>query len=221
MKKLAIGCGLALLVLLVVVGVGGYFVFNKVSETVADFAALGEIPAIEREVRNTAAFDPPDGGELTPEQVSRYVQVQQQVRERLGARDEELNRQYANLSERMDRDEGTVMDAPQVIAAYRDLARTFVDAKRTQVQALNDAGFSLAEYDWVRRQMYAALAIPFVDMDVTDLMRDLQDGQVAADAGRASFDGVTESDVPGKNRELAEPHRKLLEENAPLAFFGL
>ncbi len=220
MKKLAIGCGLALLVLLVVAGVGGYFVVNKVSETFADFAVLGEIPEIERGIRNTAGYQPSDTGELAPEQVSRYVQVQQQVRAQLGARVDELKQQYAALSERMDRDEGSVFDAPQVIAAFRDLARTFVDAKRTQVQALNDAGFSLAEYDWVRRQMYSALAIPFVDMDVTSLVHDLQDGG-ASPADRARFDGVTEAEVPEKNRELVEPHRKLLEDNAPLAFFGL
>ncbi|HEX7088380.1 MAG TPA: hypothetical protein VF198_18620 [Vicinamibacterales bacterium] len=221
MKKLAIGCGIALLVFLVVVGVGGYYLFNKASETLGDFATLREIPEIERGVRNTAAHEPPGSGELTAEQVSRYVQVQRQVRERLGARVEELNRQYAALSERMDRDEGTVLDAPQVIAAFRDLARVFVDAKRTQVEALNDAGFSLAEYAWVRRQVYAALAIPFVDMDISALIRDLRHGQVSPDTGRTSFDGVREGEVPEKNRALVEPHRKLLEDNAPLAFFGL
>src|SRR5690606_23135596 len=178
--------------------------------------------AIEGDIRNTEAFQPPASGELTPEQVSRYVQVQQYVREQLGPRVEELNRQYAAVSERIDRDDATVLDAARMAGAVRDLARIFVEAKRTQVQALNNAGFSLAEYEWVRRQLYAAAAIPLVNMDVGAIVRGIQEGNVSPETGQASFDGiVSPEDVPQKNRELAEPHRKLLEENAPLAFFGL
>ena len=53
MKKLAIGCGILLVVLLVGGAVASYVIYNKVKSTVAEFAALGEIPAIERGVRNT------------------------------------------------------------------------------------------------------------------------------------------------------------------------
>jgi hypothetical protein len=221
MKKLAIGCGLALIVLLVAGGIATWVVVNKVKETVGEFAVLGEIPEIERQVRNTAPYAPPGNGELSADQVSRYVRVQEHVRRELGARVDALNQQYKDLSDRLNRDEGSVLDMPQMIAAYRDLARTFVDAKRMQVQALNDANFSLEEYDWVRRQVYAAAGLPFVDMDVSAFIQDLQQGEVSPEAGRAHVDGALEPAGPESNRDLVEPHRKLLEDNAALAFFGL
>jgi hypothetical protein len=117
MKKLAIGCGVVFVVLLVGAAVATYFVVNKVKSTYNEFAALAEIPTIERGVRNTGRFSPPDSGELTGAQVARYVKVQQQVRELLGARFDEFTTKYAEMSKRMDKGQGTVIDAPSVIGA--------------------------------------------------------------------------------------------------------
>jgi hypothetical protein len=52
MKKLAIGCEFLMVLLLVCGAVASYFIYSKVKSTVAEFAALREIPAIERGVRN-------------------------------------------------------------------------------------------------------------------------------------------------------------------------
>ncbi len=182
MKKLAIGCGILLVVLLVGGAVAAYVIYSKVKSTVAEFAALGEIPAIERGVRNTATFTPPDSGELTEAQVARYVKVQQDVRALLGPRFDEFQTKYAELSKRMEKNQGTALDAPSVIAAYRDLARTYVDAKKAQVESLNRAGFSLGEYRWVRQQAYAAIGMPVMDVDVVQVHRgrDLRQGARAA-----------------------------------------
>ena len=115
MKKLAIGCGILLVVLLVGGAVAAYVIYSKVKSTVAEFAALGEIPAIERGVRNTDTFTPPDSGELTEAQVARYVKVQQDVRALLGPRFDEFQTKYAELSKRMEKNQGTALDAPSVI----------------------------------------------------------------------------------------------------------
>ncbi len=221
MKKFAIGCGILLVILLIAGAVGSYLLVTKVKETVGDFAALGEIPRMERDIENQAAYTPPDNGELSEDQVARYVRVQQQLRAHLGARFDELNREYKELSDRMDRDQGTVLDAPKVISAYKDLAKTFVEAKRAQVQALNEAKFSLSEYRWVREQAYAAAGLPYINMDVSRVIEDVQSGEAPSTPPQARVDGAVEPTGPEKNKTLVAPHKQLLEDNAALSFFGL
>ena len=217
MKKIAIGCGVIALVFLIGAAVATYFVVNKVQSTVAEFAALGEVPEIERGVRNKEVFSPPPSAELTEAQVARFVQVQQQVRALVGTRFAEFETKYKDLSERMNRNEGTVLDAPAVIGAYKDLAQTFVAAKRAQVEALNDAGMSLDEYRWIRTQAYAALGIPLGEFDVSQVIDDIREGRQP----RQPEGVVVGPTGPDANRTLVEPHRKTLEENAALPFFGL
>jgi hypothetical protein len=221
MKKLAIGCGILLVVLLVGGAVAAYVIYSKVKSTVAEFAALGEIPTIERGVRNTGTFTPPDSGELTEAQVARYVKVQQDVRALLGTRFEEFQTKYAELSRRMDRNQGTALDAPSVIAAYSDLARTYVEAKKAQVEALNRASFSMGEYRWVRQQAYAAIGMPVMDLDVSKFIEDVTSGKTPEQQHTPSLGGSMGPTGPEVNKALVAPHKKQLEDNAPLSYFGL
>jgi hypothetical protein len=221
MKKLLIGCGVVLVVALIAAAVATYFVVNKVKSTVAEFAVLGEIPEIERGVRNTTSFSPPPAGELTAAQVETLVTVQQQIRTLLGARFTEFERKYAELSRRMDENRGTVLDAPAVIGAYRDMARLYVDAKKVQVTSLNEAGLSLDEYRWIRQQAYAALGVPILDADVGRIIESATSGDGAADSPPPTLGGAIGPQGPESNKALVEPHRKVLEDNAALGFFGL
>jgi hypothetical protein len=216
-KKVAIGCLVLVVVLGVLGAVGSYFVYRKVKSTVAEFSELGRVPEIERGVRNTVSYTPPESGELTSQQVERYVRVQDAVRARLGASFDEMERQYKDLLEKK---EAGPLDLPQLIAAYRDLAKTYISAKQAQVDALNTAGFSLQEYSWVRRQVYAALGLPIMDIDVARIVEDIRSGQTPPDPS-VTLGGSIGPSGPEKNRELVEPHKKTLEDNAPLAMFGL
>ena len=218
MKKIAIGCGIIAIVGLIAAAFATYFVVNKVQSTVAEFTALGEIPQIERGVRNTDAFTAPATGELTQSQVASFVKVQDQIRSLVGTRFTEFEAKYKDLSERMNRDQGSVFDAPAVINAYRDLAQTSVEAKRAQVTALNDAGLSLDEYRWIRTQAYAALGVPIPDFDMSRMIEDIKEGREP----QRPAGGVTVGPSgPEANRALVEPHRKSLEANTALPFFGL
>jgi len=221
MKKLALGCGAVLVVLLIAGAVATYFVYNKVKSTVAELSVLGEIPAIERGVRKTAAFTPPDSGELTEAQVTRYLKVQEDVRTMLGSRLDEFKTKYAELSARLDKDKGSVLDVPAMMGAYRDLAKTYVDAKKAQVEALNSAGFSLDEYRWVRQQAYAAVGMPIVDMDFAKVIDDAMAGRSPEAAGPPHLGGSIEPTGPEINKTLVAPHKKQLEDNAALSYFGL
>ena len=215
MKKLLIGC--AVLLALVAVGgtIGSYMVYRKVSSTVSGFAELATIPELERSVKNRTPFQAPASGEVKPAQLDRYMSVQQKVRSRLGTRVAEFEQKYRTL---LAKDSATVTDAPALISAYRDLATTYVEAKRVQVDALNEAGLSLDEYRWVRRQAYAALGMPMMDLDVTQLVQEVQSGRTPTSPVATRPLGPSGSPATVK---LVEPHRKTLEANAGLAFFGL
>ncbi len=158
---------------------------------------------------------PPPSGELGEPQLQRLLRVQQSVRARLGERAGEIERKYQEL---LAKDSAAVTDVPELISAYRDLAAAYVDAKRAQVDALNDTGFSLEEYRWVRTRAYAALGVPMMDFDVSRIADDIQSGRTAAPPPATMQLGPAGTPATLK---LVEPHRKALEANAPLAHFGL
>ncbi len=215
MKKLAIGCAVLLVLGIAGAAAASYLAYRKVTSTIAGFAELSSLPELERSVRNQRPFAPPASGEPNPTQIERLLEVQHAVRTRLGARADEIERRYQRL---LAKDSATVVDLPELVSAYRDLAAAYVDAKRAQVDALNRAGLSLEEYRWTRSQMYAALGMPLMDLDVSRIIEDVKAGRQPAAQGYRMTVGRTGS--PAVQR-LVEPHRKALEANVGLAFFGL
>jgi hypothetical protein len=216
MKKVVIGCLIVLVVLAAGAAAGSYALYHKVRAGAGKFAALATVRDLERSVRNQASYSPPASGELTPAQVQCVLQVQQAVRARLGARASDLERKYHEYFEKK---EASVLDLPALVSAYGDLASGYVDAKRAQVDALNAAGRSLAEYRWARSQMYRAIGLRVVDVDVGGIIDDLRSGRTpAVPAIPVAPVGPT---GPKRNQDLVASHRKALEDNVALAFFGL
>ena len=215
MKKLAIGC--VVLLVLGMVGAAGasYVAYRKVSSAFAGFAELGSLPEIERSVRNQRPFTAPAAGEPGPEQIGHLLEVQQAVRTRLGDRADEIEHRYRRL---LAKDSATVVDLPELVSAYRDLAAAYVDAKRAQVDALNRAGLSLEEYRWTRSRAYAALGMSLMDVDVSRIIEDVKAGRQPDTPAYRLTPASTGSPLV---RKIVEPHRKALEANVGLAFFGL
>ena len=217
MKKLAIGCGVVVLVLgIVVVGVG-YYGYMKVRGTVTQLAELSKVPEIEREVRIRTSYTAPPSGELTASQVEKFMQVQTRVRDRLGANFATFQRTYQSLA---DKKQATAADLPALLSAYRDLAAMYLDAKRTQVEALNSAGLSLEEYRWIRSSAYQAIGAPYLDVDFARIAADAKAGMQSATAP-GSFEGAFRGPAPAGNVKLVEKFKKQLEDNLALASFGL
>jgi len=216
MKKLAIGCiGVLLLLGLVAAGVA-YYTYRQLRSTIVQFAELGEIADIERRVRVQDAFAPPTSEELSREQIERLVRVQTLVVQRLGERVADFETRYKTLSQKKN---ATIADAPAILAAYRDMASAWLEAKRTQVEALNEVGFSLEEYRWVRDQSYRALGAPYVDFDIGRLVEDVRRGAKQTEVGKLR--GAMGPAGPEANRKLVEAFKKQLEANIALASFGL
>ena len=216
MKKLAIGCiGVLLLLGLVAAGVA-YYTYRQLRSTIVQFAELGEIADIERRVRVQDVFAPPTSEELSREQIERLVRVQTLVVQRLGERVADFETRYKTLSQKKN---ATIADAPAILAAYRDMASAWLEAKRTQVEALNEVGFSLEEYRWVRDQAYRALGAPYVDFDIGRLVEDVRRGAKQTEVGKLR--GAMGPAGPEANRKLVEAFKKQLEANIALASFGL
>lgn len=216
MKKLAIGCGTVVLALgVIAVGIG-YYGYLKVRGTLAQFAELSTLPDIERQVRAKGPFTPPASGELTSSQLDRLMQVQKRVRDRLGENAAAFERTYRSLAQKK---EATAADFPALMSAYRDLAAMWLDAKRTQVAALNDANLSLDEYRWIRSAAYRAIGAPFVDVDFARIAADAKAGVQTAMPG--SFEGAFRGAAPAANEKLVGKFRKQLEDTLGLAAFGL
>src|SRR5262249_30644537 len=140
----------------------------------------------------------PAAGELTAAQVDHLVQVQTRVRTRLGAGAAAIEKNYQSL---LNKKEATVTDLPALLGAYKDLAKTLVDAKRAQIEALNEIGMSLGEYRWVRAETYHSLGVPFVDMDIAQLAERARNGQTA---GTLAFNGAPGDKPLEANVKLVE-----------------
>ena len=215
MKKLAISCGILAILLVVGGAVGSYLVYHRVRSAIGGFAELGRVPELERSIRNRSPYVPPPSGEVSSAQLQRVLEIQKVVRTRLGARGAEMEQKYRTL---LAKKEATALDMPELISAYSDLAAGYVDGKRAQVDALNRAGLSLEEYRWVRKQSYAALGLPMMDLDVAAMIEDVRNGRKPAEPERVLPLGPS---GPPATQKLVGPHQKELEDYAPFAFFGL
>jgi hypothetical protein len=221
MKKFAIGCAVVLVVLLVVGGIASYFVYQKyvapVVGPMTEFVTNAQKMAdIEKDIRNKSSFTAPANGELTEEMVTRFVKVQSHIQSKLGARMAELKATYDKLDKTLSNEQRKA-SFTEAIGALRDLTTLLVDAKKAQVEGLNDAGFSVKEYEWIRTQVYAAVGMVAGGFDVKKLAEQAKAGNVE---GFSGGDTAALPDVPEKSKELVAPYEKQLKEWAPLAFFG-
>ncbi|HVJ27300.1 MAG TPA: hypothetical protein VM493_07135 [Vicinamibacterales bacterium] len=214
-KKIALGCGLALVLTGIVAAGLAYYAYRQVSSTFGQFAVLNETPELEKSVRNQEAYVPPPSEELTEAQVEKLVKVQADVRKRLGDRMAAFEAQYKAL---LAKEEPSLGDGPKILQAYADLASSWMDAKRAQVEALNVTGLSLEEYRWIRNQSYRALGQPFVDMDVSKIIESAKSG---AQSTIGELRGSLGPDGPAANQERIARFKKMLQENLALASFGL
>jgi hypothetical protein len=219
MKKLAIGCGIAVLVIGAAVAGIGYYVYTKAHSMYAQLAQLGQVHDIERGVKVQTPYMAPASGELTQAQVDKLMKVTSRVHDRLQKDMATFQSTYQALADKANKKETTVSDLPALLSAYRDLAADWIVAKREQVDALNEVGLSLQEYRWIRSSAYAALDIPFADVDMGRIADQMKDGSTPNPS--VLVGGAFTGKGPASNQKLVEPFRKQLEDYMPLAAFGL
>ncbi|MFB3852283.1 MAG: hypothetical protein ACE148_00500 [Vicinamibacterales bacterium] len=216
MKKVLVGCLIVLVVAAVLAAVGGYyFIYRPARSYIASFQQIGDIPEIEAGITNKQPFTEPNGGLLSEGQVARYLRAAGRINDRLGARAGELKARYDRMQ--LGREGRSDAALSQVLGAFRDLVEFFVEGKRAQVDALNEAGFSLDEYNWVKEHVYAAAGVALSQIDVTELSR-AASGETPDLEPRLTGTG---EEVPQQNRSLVAPHVEKLREFLAFGFFGL
>jgi len=225
MKKLLAGCLVVLVLGLVAAGVGAYFLwraarpaFDSARQMVEGVSQLSEVVEMEDRLANTSTYEGPANGELTAEQVERFLRVQAHVKQTLGTRAEAFREKYKELA--TTRPDGTEVppSLSQLLAGLSDMSQIYLDARRAQVDALNAEKFSRAEFSWVRGRVYQAAGIEAARYDPRELEKLLQ---AMATGAKVTVPEVELPDAPAKNRELVKPHAAQLMEWLAMASFGL
>lgn len=198
--------------LAIAIGIGSRLVINKAKEYAGGFTQLAEISEMNQKIRNQANYQPPADGRLKAAQVERYVGVQQSMMTSLGDRARKLDEKYKQLSKDLEA-KGREANLRESLTAWGDVVTLIVDAKREQVSALNAAGLSLSEYEWIRAQSLLALGYGAFGMNIEAL----------ASANPEAFGGADTPDVQvlQQNRDLLAPYEESAKEWLPLSFFGL
>jgi len=201
-KKLVIGCGLAMVLAAIAATAGFYyFVYRPARTFVASMSQLGEVAELDAKVANTRPFTAPADDTLTEAQVKRFVAVQESLHARMGTRATELQTKYKALEER--KEQGGRVALTDLVGAYKDLFGVIAEAKRAQVDALNAQAFSLDEYSWVKSRFYEAAGVNVTGIDFREMAGKMQNGDLqglqdlVADAGTAARGAVAGTATSG------------------------
>lgn len=194
MKKLVIGCSLALVLCVIAASAGFYyFVYRPARTFVASISQIGDVAELDAKVVNTTAFTAPADGRLSEAQVRRFVSVQESLQARMGTKATQLQVKYKAIQER--KDAGVAL--ADVVGAYRDLFDVIAEAKKAQVDALNAQALSLNEYAWVKTRFYEAAGVSATGIDLREMVSRVQSGDLDAvqgllrDAGEAMQGAVS------------------------------
>lgn len=220
MKKLLGGCLVVLVLGAIVAGVGAYFLYRAASPVIQNarnyLEGMNELGEIEKQISNRSTYAAPQAGELTEEQVQRFVRVQDNVRAALGQRFREIEEKYEYLRNSSGDRQPSV---GEVLSSLSEIGSLFVQARRFQVSALNQEGFSQDEYSWVRDRVFQAAGMEVTQMvDLRKIESAVREGTGIENIGAPR---VPSPDVPERNRELVKPHLQKMDQWIPLAFFGL
>ncbi len=208
LRNVLFGC---LAVFVLVLGVGGFlayrFVYQPIRNVAVNALQLENLSKLNDDIRNRVEFAIPDGNVLTQEQVDRFINVQQGMREKLQGTFDQLEQKYKDIEAQT---ENKAMNIRQLFGAYADLFKLVVEAKRVQVQQLNEYSFSLPEYQWVKEQVLGAAGLPIAGFDLSQIMNE----------GAETVTKVVEN-IPQQNVDLLTPYKDKLEEYLAFSFFGL
>jgi hypothetical protein len=172
------------------------------------------VTKLGEEIRIKTAFEPPASGELTQQQVERFVAVQSRVRSDLGDRWEQIEKKSKELKARTDANPNDWTLA-EFSSVFSDIGNIWIEARKSQVKALNIQRFSEGEYEWVRRRVYEAAGVQLAGQI------DLSKIESLAGSQGVTVPHMDLPKVPQKNTELVKPHAAKIKEWIPMAALGL
>jgi len=218
MKKILAGCLIVLLIACIGLAAAGYYAYRAMKPVIDNASnymdKAREVARLGDEIKIKTPFEPPKNGELTQQQVERFVAVQTRVRSELNDKWEQIEKQSKEIRARADanRNDWTLAEFSSV---FSQIANVWVDGRRSQVNALNIQRFSEGEYEWVRRRVYEAAGITITGkIDLSKIEK------LAGEQG-VTVPQMDLPDVPQKNIELVKPYVEKIKEWIPLAALGL
>jgi len=213
--------GTIVLFLLVSTAVFYFYLLRPAQRVMGDLDQVADLEAMNSEVWNKAPFTPPAGDELSPTDLGRFAGVQEDMIGALGPTD------LALLTERAAKLKGLVMSGEKVetehtnmrqaLLAFEGLGAVLTRAKQAQIDALNQEGFSVEEYRWVREHVYAALGFSRPTSYLEDVAARLEAGEKEPEPEEAP----EPPPVPEQNKEMVAPYSASAEEWFPFLVFGL
>lgn len=209
-RWLMLGC----LGLLIFLGLGGWaayvWLIRPAQSLVNDFR---QVINLDKQVQKQSAYKPPANNLLSSSQVNRFVKVQREVRGQLGERYKKIEARLNQLSKQQE-GQGT-LDYRAALDLFRASGSLMVEAKKIQVKLVNQQDFSVAEYRWVKAQVYSALGLGIPNLNPSEILR-----QIAGRDFQPKVD-LQKNPAPAANVKLVEPYRKELEAYYPFTWFGL
>jgi hypothetical protein len=222
MKKILAGCLIVAVIAMVGFGVAAFYAYRAMKPVIDNASnymdKAREVARLGEAVRIKSDFAPPKNGELTAQQVERFVAVQTRVRADLNDRWELVEQKSAALKAKAADRQGEWTLA-EFTSVFSEIANIWVDARRAQVNAINVQRFSEGEYEWVRRRVYEAAGVEIANgMDLAKIEALARDQ--AAKSG-VEIPPINLPEVPEANVRLVKPHAAKIKEWMPLASLGL
>jgi hypothetical protein len=159
----------------------------------------------------TKDFVRPGSGEVTAEQLRRFMAVEEVVEKIVGT-DRALLADQQSVLEKADKAGEISFDT--ALAAFGAIKPMLMGAKPKQVEAMNTEHFSKKEFEWVRDQLYRAAGVPLSRVDVSDFFTGTENPAV-------SVRELSAQEANAANLALARPIAAKLEAWRAFAFFGL
>jgi hypothetical protein len=221
-KKILGGCLIVAVIAIVGLGVAAFYAYRAMKPVIDNASnymdKAREVVRLGEGVRIKSGFEPPKSGELTPQQVERFVAVQTRMRDDLSDRWELIEKKSAELKARAADQRGDWTMA-EFTSVFSEIANIWIDARRAQVNAINVQRFSESEYEWVRRRVYEAAGVELASgMDLAKIEALARDH--AAKNG-VEVPRMNLPEVPEANVRLVKPHAAKIKEWIPLAALGL
>lgn len=159
----------------------------------------------------TKDFVRPGSGEVTAEQLRRFVAVEEVVEKIVGNDRPVLVDQQTALEKA---DKAGEISFDTALASFGAIKPMLMSAKPKQIEIMNKEHFSKKEFEWVRDQLYRAAGVPLSRVDVSDFFTGTENPAI-------SVRHVSPQESLPANQALARPIAARLEAWRAFAFFGL
>ncbi len=219
--KWGAGCSVVALILIAIIGVAGYFgykqfggMFGGVGDMFKGAWKMAELESLNDDILNQAPYTGPEDKKLSEQQVQQFLGVQEQMKTAISTEMEELRARQDELKAIFEGEP----DPEQVVEAMKAISTVsaaLVTAKEAQVAALNSAGMSYSEYQWIQEQAFASFGMPNMAINLSELKEKAQE---MAEGGSIEMEI---SETHPDNRMMLAPYQEQLQESLQLAIFGL